>query len=153
MVLTGPQTTAFYTDAAQMALSARTRGYLQGEGITSVDDLAEFTEKDCWKQILENCKYPPRIPDPANPGAMIQQESFRISAKSIMRLKVAAIAVEYYAATDRPLTAGAVVWNSRLKNFQTQWKAIMDLKEKDPQDCPLITKNIGVVKWLEAFET
>lgn len=36
MVLTAGQVTAFFTDAAQMGLSARTRTQLQSEGIVTI---------------------------------------------------------------------------------------------------------------------
>ena len=61
MVFTNPQTPAFFTDAAQMALEDRTRLFLATEGITTMDDLKEFTTSESWKQILENAKYPPQI--------------------------------------------------------------------------------------------
>ena len=114
-MLTGPQTTAFLEDQAQMGLQARTRAFLATEGIAGPDDLTDFTTDDAWKQVIENCKRPPQIPDPANPGQMINDAPYRIGAKSLMRLKVAAVAVEYYEATDRPLTAPALMWNDRLK--------------------------------------
>ena len=151
MVFTNPQTTAFFTDAAQMALEARTRVFLATEGITTVDDLKEFTTSESWKQILENAKYPPQIADPANPGHMIAQAPFRISAKSLIRLKVAALAVAYYEDTSRPLTAAGMQWEPRLRSFKAQWEAIKDLKESDDMDLPKIGKNVGVVKWLEAY--
>ena len=70
-----------------------------------------------------------------------------------MGLKVAAIAVKYYDHTDHPLTTGAMVWTSRIKNFQVQWKSIMDIKEAKPQDLPKMENNVGIVKWLKAYDT
>ena len=126
MVFTNPQTTAFFTDAAQMALEARTRVFLATEGITTVDDLKEFTTSESWKQILENAKYPPQIADPANPGQLMAQPPFRISAKSLIRLKVTALAVAYYEDTSCPLTAPSMQGEPRLRSFkaQSQWEAI-----------------------------
>ena len=43
MPIANAQTTAFFTDAGQMGLSARTRTFLQSEGIDNVSDLGEFT--------------------------------------------------------------------------------------------------------------
>lgn len=116
-MLTIPQTTAFFTEDGQMGLSARTRTYLQDEGIVTADDLSEFTTKDSWTQVIDNCRKPPKIPDPINAGQLIEQEAFRIKSKSLMRLKVAAIAASYYEATSRPLTATSMTWTHRLKNF------------------------------------
>ena len=93
MPLTANHVTAFFRDIEQMVLSARTRIHLQGEGILIPDDLTNFTSKDSWDQIVENCKRPARILDPANVGQFIAQEAFQLPAKSLMRLKVAAKAV------------------------------------------------------------
>ena len=73
MPLIATQVTAFFRDINQMGHSARTRIYLQGEGILIPDDLIDFTSKYSWDQILDNCKRPARIPDPANVGQFIAQ--------------------------------------------------------------------------------
>ena len=65
MVLSAPQVTAFFEDNDKMGLSNRTRLYLQGEGISHPEDLLEFVEKDAWKQIVEACRRPPQIANPA----------------------------------------------------------------------------------------
>ena len=46
MVLTAAQTTAFFEDAAQMAIPHATVVQLQTEGIMTVDDLEDFDEDD-----------------------------------------------------------------------------------------------------------
>ena len=150
MVLTAGQITAFFTDADQMGLSARTRTFLQSEGISMIEDLAEFSSKDAWTQIVENCKRPPQVTDAA--GNLVNQAAFHIGAKSLHRLRVAAIAVEYYAATDRAITVQSVQWNTTLKNFEEQWKAIKSAKDDDTPEAPKMTKTVGIVKWLEAYE-
>lgn len=150
MVLTAGQVTAFFEDAGQMGLEPRTRVHLQGEGIVTIEDLAEFTDKDTWYQITENCKRPPQVMDAA--GVLVNQPAFHIGAKSLHRLRVAAVAVEYYAATDRAITTGAVQWNTALKNFEVQWKAIKSAKDDDSPEAPKMSKTVGMVKWLEAYE-
>jgi hypothetical protein len=153
-MITAPQTTAFFTDMAQIGLPARTRAYLQDEGIVTVSDLADFTKKDSWNQVVENCKRPPYMPDPANPGALIARQPFRISAKSLNRLKVAAIAVEYYAETNHTLTAASVVWTSRLKNFEAQWDSIAEQRKRiGDLTVPKITKALTIIKFIEAYES
>ena len=87
MVFTGAQTTSFFEDADQMGLANRTRVFLASEGITDVDDLEEFITKDSWDQVLENCKRPPQITNAA--GALVNDQAYRIGAKSLRRLKVA----------------------------------------------------------------
>ena len=80
MVFTGAQQTAFYEEPAQMGLSHRTRVHLQDEGINHPEDLAEFTKKETWDQIVENCKRPPQIPDPDEEGALVNQQPFQLPA-------------------------------------------------------------------------
>ena len=150
MVFTAAQTTSFFEDADQMGLAHRTRVFLQGEGITTVEDLSEFTSDDVWKQIVANARKPPQTVNAA--GDLVDQAPFQIGAKALQRLKVAAIAVEYYASTARPLTAGAMVWNSRLKNFEKEYEVIKSMKSKDGGEVPKITKNVGIAKFLEAYE-
>ena len=59
MVFTAAQITSFFEDNDQMGLSNRTRVFLQGEGIMHPSDLSEFTKKDAWDPVLEQCKRPP----------------------------------------------------------------------------------------------
>jgi hypothetical protein len=148
-MLTAPQATNWFI--TQMLVPQRTRDFLDTQGITDVESLAEFTSTAAWKQITENGKRPPKIPDPANPGQLIEQEPFIISARSLLRLQVAAVAVEYYADTARPLTVQSIAW-PRLKNFEQEYKAIKDEKENGATDAPKITKQVTVVKYLEALE-
>ena len=100
MVFTNTHITSFFEDAAQMGLSNRTRVYIQGEGINHPsNDLQKFADKDAWDQIIENCKRPPQITNAA--GALVNQQPFIFSAKSLMRLKIASKVVDYYARTSR----------------------------------------------------
>ena len=153
MVLTGPQTTALFNDTLQMGLSDRTCAYLATEGINIVDDIGEFNGKGACEKSLEVCNHPLQIPDTAKPSNMIHHHPFNKSAKSVMRLEVAAIVVEYYDHTDRLLTAGEMVWNSHIKNFQAQWNSIMDLKEDESQYLSKMENNFGIVKWLKSYDT
>ena len=94
MPFTANQFTAFFQDIERMGLSARTPIHLQGEVILIPEDLIDFTSKNSWYQIMDNCKRPTRIPDPANIGQFIAQEALQLPGKSLMRLKVAAKDVE-----------------------------------------------------------
>ena len=110
MVLTANQTTAFFESVNQMELANCTRVYLQTKSIITVENLEEFVTKESWVQVIENCKRPPKIPDPSNPaGPLIEQKAFRIGAKSLKRLKVAAKCIAYYINTGRDLTAAALM--------------------------------------------
>ena len=151
MVFTGAQITSFFEDADQMGLSNRTRVYIQGEGINRPDDLQEFTDKDAWDQIIENCKRPPQTTNAV--GNHVNQQPFIFPAKSLMRLKVAARVVDYYARTSRPLSAANMRW-VRLNNFNVEWKVIQDRKKaNDELKLPVISKQLMIVAFFEAYET
>ena len=153
MPLTATQVTAFFRDINQMGHSARTRIYLQGEGILIPDDLIDFTSKDSWDQIVDNCKCPARIPDPSNVGQFIEKEAFQIPVKSLMRLKVSEKAVEYYPKTDRPLTAPDITYKQRLKNFKAEWDSIQERKaDKDDSALTIIYNNFPITQWFEEHE-
>ena len=105
MVFTAAQTTAFFTEATQMSLPVRTRNYLSNEeGIDSVASLEGFLDKDIWDQVLSNARRPPQVVNPpANEaghvagvaiGALMNQAPYGISARSLLRLKISAKAIE-----------------------------------------------------------
>ena len=111
MVFTAGQTITFFKDPAQTGLSNCTLLYLQSKGITMVDDLRDFVKAGSWTQILDNCKHPPQS---MVAGNLVNQPAFQFPAKSLMRLKVAAQAVEYYIDTGRALLAAGMIWMNRL---------------------------------------
>ena len=153
MPLTGAQITAFFENADQMGLSNRTRVYLQGQGIDSPDDLADFVKKSAWDQLLENCKRPPQIQNNAVPPVLVNDAAYQFPAKSLLRMKVAALAVQYYSRTGRALTAQSIMW-SRLSNFQIEYDSIQETKDSnDKSGLPVISKQLTISKWFEAYET
>ncbi len=155
MVLTAAQTTAFFEAADQMAIPHATVVQMVIEGITTVDDLAEF-DKDSLQQLADNLRRPGgRVPHPdINPpdGTTIPTPPFTFGIKSQKRLLVATDLVKYYDATGRALTAGNLQWNHVMKNFEVQWKALKAKKEEDPPDVPKISRALPVIKWTEAFK-
>ena len=152
MVLTGAQTTSFFEDNDQMGLAHRTRVFLQSEGITDVDDLEEFVTKDSWNQVLENCKRPPRIPDPAGGGGLVEDQAYRIGAKSLRRLRVAAKCVAYWSNTGRDLTAANMMWSPRLATFEIAWQALEEAQDKDSTNkLPILHRNFPIEKWIESY--
>ena len=154
-MLTAAQTTAFFEAAAQMGIPHETVLQLQHEGISSVDDLADF-DKDSLQQVADNLRRPGgRVPDPnpgAAPGATIPTPPFVFGAKSQKRLLVASNLVRYYDTVGRTITAANMQWNTVMKNFEVQWKALKDRKDDEEPDVPMISKALPIIKWTEAFE-
>lgn len=150
MPFVAAQTAAFFTDGDQMALIARTVTQLQTEGITAVDDLAEFEEDD-FKQLVTNLKHPPQIPDPANAANLIHDVPYVLGAKSLRRLKVAATAIRYYQSVDRATTPNSMHYTNTLKHFEEQWNALVKRSDDTAPDVPVVTRNLKITRWSEAF--
>ena len=112
MVYTTAQTTSFIKNPAQMGVSARTLQYLvDNEGLTFVHGLIDHLETDTWKQITDNMRRPPMIPDPANADQMIHQTAFVLSTKSLGCLNIAAVAVSFFIMTYRHLSADIIMYD------------------------------------------
>ena len=136
-----------------MALPARTRTFLQSQGITEPDDLKEFVKKSAWDQLIKNCKRPPQIPDLANAGQFINDVPMQFPAKSLLRLRVAAKAILYYDRTGRGLTVQSLLW-VRLSNFEMEYDSIQEAKKaNDNLTLPVISGKLLIGKWFEAYET
>ena len=48
-------------------------------------------------------------------------------------------------------TPGNIRWDTVIKNFALQWKALMDRGKEDAPWTPEVTKISTVIKWTEAF--
>ena len=155
MVLTGAQTTAFFENADQMGIPHATVVELGIEGIVTVGELADFN-KDSLQQLADNLRTPGgRVvyPNPAAAArATIPTPAFVFRAKSQKLLGVACDLVRYNETVGRDLIAPNMHWNQVRKNFEMQWKALMDRKEEDPLEVPKITKTFPIMKWTEAFQ-
>ena len=110
---------ACFLNADQMGLSIRTQVYLATEGIATPGDLSEFNTKEIWDQIVGNCKRPPMMQNPQNALQFVPHVPFQLPAKSLMRLKIVAKTIKYYATIGRTLTADMLTFNTRLVNFNS----------------------------------
>ena len=122
-----------------MAIPAEMVAQLVNEGIQTVDDLCDF-DKDSLEQVANNLRLPPG-------GAV----AFNFGAKSHKRLLVACDLVRYYEMVGQNLTATNLQWNPIMRNFGEQYKALMERKNEDEPDTPTISKDLPIIKWVEAF--
>ena len=154
MVLIIAQTTVFFEHEVQMGITHDTVIQIQAEGITNMDDLIDFN-KDTLQQVADNLRRPGRrIPDPtsnAQPGALIPTPPFVFGAKSQKRLQAACNLVRYYDMTLRPIMTGNIAWDTVMKNFSIQWKALKDRKDGEAPEVPKIMKALPIIEWMEAF--
>jgi len=66
IIITNIQNTIFFADNDQMSIDMDTVTQILEEGITKISDLDNFRDEEL-KQLCENFKDPPGIPDPVNP--------------------------------------------------------------------------------------
>ena len=141
MVLTAAQTTAFFTDAAQMALAAATHAQIQVEGITQVSDLAELDD-DGFDTLTANLRKPVgRVPDPnphAAAGATIPTPPFVFGVKSQLRLNSGIRFPEYsyqdtVDTTLKNIRSGAY---SRVTKSQTQFASLPKIERRIRASAP-----------------
>ena len=99
MVLTAAQMMAFFEENAQMGIPHDLVVQLQDEGISTVDDLANF-DKDSPSQLADNLREPGGqvpVPNPnAAPSATIHMPVFAFGVKSQKRIVVACNLARYY---------------------------------------------------------
>ena len=171
MPLTGQQTANFFVHGTQMGLTETQRTALASQGLSVLDDFADFG-KDELEQALKNMRTSiPGIPAvPAVPAIMHATTPGRIltpailavpavpgippiimPAKSTHRLEIASIAWHYYTDTSRSITSTNMHYNNILKNFYLEWKAISSMSKDSSQDVPCITKTNPPLRWTDTF--
>ena len=130
-----------------MGIHPATCAKLKEEGITKPKDLIDF-DKDTLHQVAENLRKAP-IPrtDKSQPVA-----HYVFGAKSNKRLLEAADLVRFYDTIGRELTADGLQYETVIRDFSEQWKALKLRKEEKEAEVPKISKALPVIKWTEAFD-
>eukprot|EP00957_Ditylum_brightwellii_P009580 722365-Ditylum_brightwellii.AAC.1 len=54
--------------------------------------------------------------------------------------------VRYYTTVNRPITPGNIQWDTVVKNFEIQWRALKDKKEESEHDTPKIARGLDIMK-------
>ena len=71
-----------------------------------------------------------------------------------MRLKVAAVPVEYYSKTNLPLAAENMMWDQRLKNFQVEIIFLLERKKGNHEaSLTIISDKLSITNFFEAYDT
>ena len=119
------------------------------EGISSMDDFADFDKEDMVTLCTSVRKPGGTIPDPANATRTIANPGHSIPSMCESRLILAAYGASLYTLINRlPITA-----NSLSRNRLKQFKLHRDMVENhtSPEDLPEISKNFGIMKFLDQF--
>ena len=164
MVRTNAQNRTFFEGAAYMSIECRTVTKMDSKGLHNYDNVAEF-DQDAIKAVdaqlrrpggtIEDPNYvvPPfKAGQPPAPVPCIPTPPYQSSAKSQRRLLVASHLLQYYATTGRPVLVSMMQYTTIGKDFETQWNALIARKGRDVPSTPFITKNFGIIKWLEVFK-
>ena len=157
MTIKAAQTKDFFEANDQMAIPQSTLLQLQNEGITLVDDLADF-DKETLHQIADNLIRPSgKITDPnyVPPETMtapapifptLPTLPFIFGAKSQKCLQVACDLIRFNETAGQLLTVASMQWNPHMKNFDEQWKALTTRKDEGAPETLKISKALPVIK-------
>jgi hypothetical protein len=164
VAFTALQLTNFFTNGPQMSLTAAVRLRLSQEGLTIVDDFADFKEDqllDAFKNMRTS------IPGIAAVPAVLDADNNEIiaaipaiapipptlvSAKCGLRLKIASLAFHYYRSIEREVTPVNMNYTLVLKDFYTEYESVIALSAETKPDVPLLHKNNTPLKWIESFK-
>jgi hypothetical protein len=153
MPFTAAKIATFFTDTANMGLTLCTTGAFAAEGIATPADLAEF-DKEGMESIFRNLRKPLKVLRAGAArgcGELQEVIAYKLSAKSQIRLTIAAQAVRFYEDTGRELNRANMLW-SVIKRFDEQFKVLMARKKGDSSYVsPKLRKNFSTHKWLESF--
>ena len=170
MTLTAGQRTNFFTAGVQMALSGAQRTALANEGLVTEADFIDFREnelKTAFKNMRSSIPGVPGVPGipeqvnaegnvivPAVPAIapIPGYQGIPVPAKSASRIIVASIAWNYYDETDRISTQNNMHFQSTLRNFKTEWDAIMTLSKQASPKIPVLSKTNPPLRWAESFK-
>ena len=96
-------------------------------------------------------KYPPSIPDLANPALMIRHNHFVFGTKFLKKIQVVSNAFHHFLSIRRHLSVSCMHYDNVLKDFTFQWKLLDDRKDEDEPDVPQISKTLNDTNWSEAL--
>jgi hypothetical protein len=153
MPFTATEIVTFFTDTANMGLTPCSATAFAAEGIVTPADLAEFN-RNGMELIFCNLRKPAKVLRGGAAGARGELQevmAYELSAKSQIRLSIAAKTARFYEDTGRELNPDNIVW-SVIKRFDEQFKVLMARKVGDSSYIPpKLTKNFSMHNWLESF--
>lgn len=164
VTFTAAQLDSFFQNGPQMSLSLEVRARLANEGLTNMNDFADFKAdqlSDAFKNMRTAIPGVAAIPELRdNDGNVIADAIAAIqpippvlvSAKCALRLKVASVAYHYYYSIRRDHSPANMNYTNVLKDFYTEYESVISLSKEDKPDVPLLHKNSTPLKWIESFK-
>ena len=137
---TSGQLTSFFKNTPHIGLSSAQRTRIAQEGLSVIEDFADFKE-DQIEQVIENMRV-------SIPGVTAQL----ILARCMLWLKVASIVYYHHNLIKRAIMLHNMHYMRVLRNFHQEWEALMSLTEEDKPDVLTLSKNITPIKWSESFK-
>ena len=139
MPLTAAQLTAFWTNPAQMGLSARTRTQIAAEGLVTPDDFEDFNNEADLDGLFKLLLKPPKVMVGIGIHAVLTEvAAYVIPAKTMIRLHGVRLIMAYYRMAGRAVEADDLLWPV-VKSFVEQWKALLEKKKADFGQAPKLT--------------
>ena len=106
----------------------------------------------------------PGIPEQLNAAGVVVQpavpaiapipglQATPIPAKCASRILVASIAWNYYHETGRATTGNNMHFQNTLRDFKTEWDAIVTLSKQVSPKVPVLSKTNPPLRWSESFK-
>jgi len=137
MPLNAAQLTAFWTNAAQMGLSAHTRTQIAAEGLVTPDDFEDFNDEADLDGLFKLLLKPPKVMVGIGVNAVLTEvAAYVIPAK----MHGVHLIMAYYRMVGRAVEADDLLWPV-VKSFVEQWKALLEKKMADVGQAPKLTKD------------
>ena len=127
-----------FTDSKFVGMKADTRTPLESEGVTSVASLADFT--------LDNIKALAKTMRQAS-----GRTSYPFGAMTQKRFGETVELIHFYQTVGQEYKAEALQWDTIGKDFGEQWDSLAERKKSMQAEVPILTKDLGVLRWSEAF--
>ena len=164
MVRTHAQIRTFFDGAAYMYIDSQTVNQIPTKGFHNYDNVAEFYQdmikavaaQLCWPGgTIDDPNYvvsPFEAGQPPAPVRCIPTPPYQLSAKYQRRLLVASHLLQYYITTGRLVVVSMMQYTTISMDLETQWSALIAIKQRDVPSTPFITQNFGIINWLEILK-
>ena len=170
MTLTALQLTNFFTAGVQITLTGAQRTALAYEGLVTEADFIDFKNEEL-KTAFKNTRSSipgipgvPGVPEQVDAAGLVVLaavpaiapvpglRAIPVPARCASRILVALIAWNYYHENGRASTQNNMHFQNTLRNFKTEWDAIITLSKQTSPKIPVLSKTNPPLRWSESFK-